>query len=334
MRVAGTLEYAAGAFTLLSGMLLPDADPSDHRAFTALAIIGLVAAAVRWLSPRRLSVAICSQVFGYIYIAAIVATAQPLTASAFFFIWPTLTAAYFLGRRGLYAGLVAVGIGLGVALGVNTSVTNFHQEFLAVWAMTAVVGTLVLLLRERLDVLVADLQHLATVDALTGVLNRRAFDARGQSLCDDALAAGRELALVMFDLDHFKAINDRHGHEGGDRALQRFASLLTAAVPAQAVVARIGGEEFAVLLPDTSATQAFAVATSIREHIATETADETPALSMSGGASSTALASSWNALCRSADDALYDAKRTGRARVVCARAQPPLTPLVQAPAAG
>ncbi len=334
MRVAGTLEYAAGGFTLLSGMLLPDADPSDHRAFTVLAIIGLVAAVVRWLSPRRLSVAICSQVFGYIYIAAIVATAQPLTASAFFFIWPTLTAAYFLGRRGLYAGLVAVGIGLGVSLGVNASVTNFHQEFLAVWAMTAVVGMLVLLLRERLDVLVADLEHLATVDPLTGVLNRRAFDARGQLLCEEARSTGRELALAMFDLDHFKAINDGHGHEGGDRALQRFTGLLTAAVPSQAVVARVGGEEFAVLLPGTSLTDAFAIASSIREQIAAETAVETPALSTSGGVSSTALASSWNALCRSADDALYDAKRTGRARVVCARAQPPLTPLVQSPAAG
>lgn len=324
MRVAGTLEYAAGGLTLLTGMLLPDAQPSDHRAFTALALIGLVAAVVRWCAPRKLPVAVLSLVFGYVYIAAIVASARPLTASAFFFIWPTLTAGYFLGRRGLYGGLVGVAIGLALSLSANTSVANFHQEFLGIWAMTAVVCTLVLLMRERHDVLLQDLEELATLDGLTGLLNRRAYDARGQALCAEAGAQQQEFALVMFDLDHFKAINDQHGHEGGDRALQRFAELLRDAVPASAVVARIGGEEFAVLLPDTSLSDAFALGTAVQARVREATAREAPALSTSAGVSSTALAQEWDGLCRSADDALYVAKRTGRARVVCAPAQSPL----------
>lgn len=324
MRVAGTLEYAAGGLTLLTGMLLPDAQPSDHRAFTALALIGLLAAVVRWFAPRRLPVAVVSLAFGYVYIAAIVASARPLTASAFFFIWPTLTAGYFLGRRGLYGGLVAVAIGLAVSLGANTSVANFHQEFLGIWAMTAVVCTLVLLMRERLDVLLQDLEELATLDGLTGLLNRRAFDARGQALCVDAAARQQEMALLMFDLDHFKAVNDQHGHEGGDRALQRFAGLLRDAAPVGAVVARVGGEEFAVLVQGTSLGAAFAIGTAIQTGVREATAHEVPALSTSCGVSSTALAQEWDGLCRSADDALYVAKRTGRARVVSAPAQGPL----------
>ena len=91
----------------------------------------------------------------------------------------------------------------------------------------------------------------ATRDGLTGLYNRRFFE---DTLADHIAAAnryGRELSLVLFDIDHFKQINDRHGHEAGDKALKHFARLLESTARSADIACRIGGDEFAVILPET-----------------------------------------------------------------------------------
>ncbi|MDP9591127.1 UNVERIFIED_ORG: diguanylate cyclase (GGDEF)-like protein [Shinella zoogloeoides] len=85
------------------------------------------------------------------------------------------------------------------------------------------------------------------MDALTGLLNRRGFDNRFQAL----MAKRGVHSLILCDLDHFKAVNDTYGHSGGDAALRAFGEMLAAAAPKDALVARIGGEEFALFLPHT-----------------------------------------------------------------------------------
>ncbi|MEA2068341.1 MAG: GGDEF domain-containing protein [Verrucomicrobiota bacterium] len=97
----------------------------------------------------------------------------------------------------------------------------------------------------------------ATRDWLTGLYNRRYFE---ETLADHMAAAtryGRELSLILFDIDHFKQINDTHGHDAGDQTLRKFANLLSSTARKADIVCRYGGDEFAVLLPETGISNAW-----------------------------------------------------------------------------
>lgn len=91
-------------------------------------------------------------------------------------------------------------------------------------------------------------QQLADTDLLTGLMNRRALMIRGQKMLDEALATNREVALMLLDLDHFKTVNDHHGHSGGDNILRQAAEKLINSLPEHAVKARLGGDEFVAML--------------------------------------------------------------------------------------
>lgn len=113
--------------------------------------------------------------------------------------------------------------------------------------------------------LLARLQFLADRDAMTGLLNRRAFLEAGNTTLEASIGNGRPTAVMMLDIDHFKAINDRYGHEAGDHVLCAFAVVLAENLRPQDEVGRIGGEEFAVVLPDCSPENAKLVAQRINE---------------------------------------------------------------------
>ena len=159
----------------------------------------------------------------------------------------------------------------------------------------------------------------AILDHLTGLANRRAlFEAAGRELGRSSVAP-RPTALLMIDADHFKSINDRHGHPGGDIVLRHLAGLLGENFREVDVVARIGGEEFAVLLPSTDLARALAVAERLRASVAAHpaTVDGQPvAYTVSTGI---AIAPDGEGgidrLLARADAALYAAKRAGRNRV-------------------
>ncbi len=169
-------------------------------------------------------------------------------------------------------------------------------------------------------------------DQLTGIPNRRRFDRALTAEWGIAQREGGWLALVLLDVDHFKAFNDRFGHQAGDRCLQRFARMLSDATRAERdLVARWGGEEFAILLPGVSSAVAEATAERMRTLI--EQVDFSPegseGVTITASAGVAAVqpgrgAGSPEDLLRAADDALYRAKRLGRNRVVVAPpAQPP-----------
>lgn len=155
-------------------------------------------------------------------------------------------------------------------------------------------------------------QREAETDALTGLFNRRALFER-------SLRLRGSVAVAVFDIDHFKQVNDRHGHQVGDTVLQTFASLLAANVRDGDLAARLGGEEFVIILSETTMDQATQIAERVRESFAGQqfisssgSFAVTVSVGIAGGDSETDII----ALLRQADTALYDAKRSGRNRVL------------------
>lgn len=162
--------------------------------------------------------------------------------------------------------------------------------------------------------------RLAAVDTMTGLHNRRYFDLHAERLYDRARASGAPLSALVFDIDRFKTINDRHGHGAGDAALRAFAARLREGVRGADLVARIGGEEFAVILRNASAADAAAAAERVRAAIAAApvalTGEETAAITVSAGVSSLRPEDDSAAgMMARADAALSAAKQGGRNRV-------------------
>lgn len=165
------------------------------------------------------------------------------------------------------------------------------------------------------------LAHLAAFDDLTGTYNRRAIDAALASGCQRAAEQRRPVTVLMLDLDRFKEVNDLHGHAAGDAVLREFARRLLAAVRDTDIVGRYGGEEFAVLLPDTGEDAGLAVAERIRAATAAcpfEVDSRPLRVTVSIGASTHAggKTTTCDVLLQQADRALYQAKQDGRNRVV------------------
>lgn len=166
----------------------------------------------------------------------------------------------------------------------------------------------------------AKLRQLATTDGLTGALNRAEFLASAQRQLEASQMNGQTLVVLMLDVDHFKAINDRFGHAGGDRALEHLVAILRAGIRQVDLLGRLGGEEFAIVLCGTSSSPAEAVAERLRARVA-ETqipfGDRLIPMTVSIGlAILLGTDRSIEQVIARADDALYRAKSSGRNRVV------------------
>lgn len=161
-------------------------------------------------------------------------------------------------------------------------------------------------------------------DHLTGIANRRAFFDAAELELERCKRSPRDLALILFDVDHFKRINDTHGHPAGDAVLRHLAELLTTTFRQVDVVARVGGEEFAVLLPSTSLHGALGVANRLRQLVESRPVEVDGVrirCTISGGvAMMEDSIGGLDALIKRADRALYAAKESGRNRIECAAA--------------
>ncbi len=162
------------------------------------------------------------------------------------------------------------------------------------------------------------------VDALSGLFNRRRFDASLESLLTHALAEHEPLSLLLIDIDHFKEVNDAHGHVFGDQVIRSVSQAIKASVKGRDVPARYGGDEFAVLLPETAAAGAATIAEYIRRIIERRRVSdfsgdiEPVAMTVSIGSATLAPSDGANDLLRRADKALYQAKKNGRNQVISA----------------
>lgn len=166
-----------------------------------------------------------------------------------------------------------------------------------------------------------ELKRVAGTDAVTGLANRRAMLERLDEALAHAHQTGQSLTLVMADVDHFKAINDRHGHDAGDTVLVAIGERLAATLRSQDTLARWGGEEFLLLLPGTGLQAGQAIAERLRRAISAApftVAGESVALTITQGLATARPGMDAQSLIKAADQALYEGKRRGRDQVVAA----------------
>lgn len=179
-------------------------------------------------------------------------------------------------------------------------------------AMTAV-GVFAVIASDVMDEIKTDAQ----IDTLSGLFNRRGFEPRALRALEERLA-GNPPAMILADLDHFKSINDLFGHSGGDLIIRRFSEILKQEAPSDAIMARLGGEEFAVMLPSNASTSAYQLAEELRtafKQIAFDTVAGEAHPTASFGVAIAREDEGLSSLIERADHALYRAKGSGRDRV-------------------
>ncbi|WP_144155879.1 diguanylate cyclase [Paraburkholderia sp. BCC1885] len=194
-----------------------------------------------------------------------------------------------------------------------------EREVVAVCVTISDVTHVSIVQREREEA-VAKLQEYADRDGLTGIANRRYFEARLRDEYTRWQRYGGEMSVLLFDLDHFKKINDQFGHGVGDTVLREMAQRVAQVVRVQDTFGRFGGEEFALLLPCTPLEDAMLVAEKIRLTIGDTPVEvqgvQVPVTASVGGAAARVGVPNYDVLINEADAALYSAKRQGRNRSV------------------
>jgi diguanylate cyclase (GGDEF)-like protein len=243
-------------------------------------------------------------------------TGGPRSPAMAWFAIPIVTLSARFPARGVALGLaVTVALVLAVALGVDASTVVAHPPLLIMpLALTIAVAILSTALMN------SDVRHRseAVIDQLTGMLNRNSLADRTVELAHQSERTSQPIGLIVGDLDHFKQINDTHGHAVGDAVLQDVAYMLRKQLRAFDLAYRIGGEEFLVLLPGADLEQTAAMAERLRQGVAADSVGGGLHVTMSFGvsASSPTAAFNYESVCAEADVALYEAKRGGR-NAVC-----------------
>jgi diguanylate cyclase (GGDEF)-like protein len=281
--------------------------------FAALAIAPFAALVGPRLSRRALFLL---GPLGAALVAFAIASTQGYSDAAVMYMWPVLWTAGFYGRRGTIAIVACVAVAHAIALAAMPSGVGNVDRWVDVVVSVAIVGAVVRTLAARNERLVRDLKAEARVDALTGLLNRRGFEERLAVETARAARDGAGVAIVAFDLDHFKSVNDERGHEAGDRALATLGAVIREHARAGDLTARWGGEEFVVVMPGAGAVAARRLAERVRAAFAATGLDVTA----SAGVGVADAPFDPRALMASADAALYEAKRAGRDRTVIAAA--------------
>jgi diguanylate cyclase (GGDEF)-like protein len=316
--MARTLSYfyLAGGTLVLASLALP----YDHERIAgqiAVSVAAYLASAILFLEHERLPrIAIpLTLAFGTLLVSALI-WCEDSGASFFglFYLWVAVEAFYLLSRAGaaLQVALVAVAYG-----GVLTAVADDRplQHWLMVVGVGIVAGVLVAYQRGRIDALVASLDDAARTDPLTGLLNRRAFEQLFEDELERAHRSNGRLSVLLGDLDGFKGVNDRFGHDAGDGVLRQVAQDMLKWKRRVDTPARIGGEEFSLLLPETDERGAFLVAERLRRATHRSFAEDPLGVTISFGvATFPDHGQDLRALMRAADRALYAAKDLGKDR--------------------
>src|SRR3954470_612208 len=312
--------FVFGGILALVSLALPHSAAAMDLGIVGLGVSACVSGAVLLAVPQIMPpqfltyVLLCGNVLISI---GVYFTQSTASVYALLYVWVGFQAAYFFPNRHAAAHVTATGATYAVAL-ASVPGADRGQRWLLMVGVTGVIALMVAVLRERVDRLIARLADAARTDALTGLLNRRGFQELMEVETERALRSSRPLAIIVGDLDHFKHLNDRSGHAAGDVALRRFADIASQASRRIDAVARIGGEEVALLLPDTEQHAAYLLAERLRRAAKEPGAargGDLPTVSF-GVASFPTHAADAAALMHAADQALYAAKAMGRDRSV------------------
>jgi diguanylate cyclase (GGDEF)-like protein len=253
---------------------------------------------------------------GVALIAYALATSPGPGDGAILYALPVLWTTIFFGRRGAVAIVACVGVSEATALLLLPAASTYPGRWVDVMVSSIAIAIVAHVLECRSELLLERLQGEARTDPLTGLLNRRGFDELATRELVHAGRDGRPIALAIFDIDHFKQINDEHGHVVGDRALVHIARLLAGESRGIDVAARLGGEEFAVLMPGSDRAGAEAFADRVRHALAAYDHPSLPEVRVSAGVTATAVPTDIETMLKRVDWALYAAKRGGRDRTV------------------
>jgi diguanylate cyclase (GGDEF)-like protein/putative nucleotidyltransferase with HDIG domain len=312
--------FAAGATLALLTVLLPHSRRANEVGLLIIvADAYLVAAALFWRvgdrHARRLPVALAwgsTLITGVAYFSA-----QSPSPLVFFYLWVFLYSAYFLTKMQATLQIIYVGIAYAALLLASPPSSGVPGWWVVGMGTLLVGAVLIRVMRDQAEVLIARLYEAARTDPLTNLTNRRGFREMLDLEIQRALRSERPMAVVTGDLDRFKQVNDRAGHHVGDATLKRTADILTQGKRPTDLAARVGGEEFALILPDTDGSDAFVVAERLRGELQAEFSGASVPTTISFGIAiypdhgQTAAS-----LLRAADDALYAAKESGRDRTV------------------
>jgi diguanylate cyclase (GGDEF)-like protein/putative nucleotidyltransferase with HDIG domain len=249
---------------------------------------------------------------------AVYSSSETTSPYAMFYFWIAIYAFYFLSRPRALLQMGFIAVAYSATLVVRDDLATTPVMHWAVVTSTLVVaGALIGVQRNHVDRLIGRLSDAARTDSLTSLLNRRGFEELFETELERARRSGRPLSVIVGDLDAFKMVNDRFGHAAGDRALERLSEILQSAKRRIDTAARIGGEEFAVIAPDTDHHAAYILAERIRREVRDTFKSEPFPLTISLGiATFPRHGGSAETLIGGADEALYAAKKLGRDRTV------------------
>ncbi|MDX9993997.1 MAG: GGDEF domain-containing protein [Rhodocyclaceae bacterium] len=283
-----------------------------------LDVIGAVLVLIAWLTfgshsyQGRTFIMSLAHISVFSYGALLAWRAQPHGFGSRF-----LTVAFLLGAAVAVWRIVTLDTssGMGEAALDRNLVQQVYLGMFSLGVLVLAIG-FILLANERLRV---ELEFMATRDPMTGALNRRAFFVRAGVEWARTIRSHRPLAVVVSDIDFFKKVNDTHGHHVGDLVIKDFAQRAAGMLRMADILARFGGEEFVILLPDTDRDSARQVAERIRREIETRRDRKLPRYTVSIGIAvaqgEAGQAADMEALIAEADAALYRAKQGGRNRV-------------------
>ena len=309
--------FVSGGILAIASLLLPHPSRVDAAGVLALGLVACACGSVMLVVPRVVPPQQLTFVLGLgnsLISTGVFFSHESSSVYALLYVWVGFQAAYFFPRRQVIVHVALIGVAYAIALAAVPGHDKAERWLLLVGTVS-VVALMVSVLRERVERLIGRLADAARTDALTGLLNRRGFQELIEVEIERALRGARPLAIVVGDLDHFKHLNDRHGHAAGDQALRRFAEIARAASRRIDSVARIGGEEFALLLPDTEQHSAYLLAERLRRAVKEPGEQGMPTVSF-GVASFPTHAADAEGLMHAADQALYAAKAMGRDRSV------------------
>jgi diguanylate cyclase (GGDEF)-like protein len=320
----GALFFLAGGVAAFGGLVIPHPPHFDVVGYLVLGVSMIAAGVVVLILPSRwrdhappllVTLGVAFVTFS-IYFNGERAGGDPLM-NEFFYVWPAFYIGYFAQPRGIVAGLAWNAAAYATVLyAIEVPLDEAANRILVTMSALSGIAVAARGLRRHVDQLVERLDTLARTDPLTGLLNRRAFDERIADELARTRRTGTPFVLLLGDIDHFKGINDRLGHAAGDAALAHVASVLVDQSRGIDTVARVGGEEFALLLPGADLGDGVQAAKRLLDAVRRSRCNGERLTMSFGVAEGTRHGQTADDLLRVADRALYLAKQRGRDRAV------------------